>query len=232
MARKAKDAPDERPAKAAETVTTESKGAVPASPAPFASTEPQPKKQRLSVGITEQGGFDWGSMRAETQERFKGALRADLEVTKLANPDAIAPGFVPGLVQAHHVGELLDLFSFGERFFLPPLIARQSQGKVHIEPDIAEKVFSFTEQQKQELGQPGANTLNELLPEVAQRWIVKGSDIGLFLGGLFITVKAQMEQAILLQVQRDAVKPKATKPNGGVDVFAQPGSQVSEAAGD
>lgn len=232
MARKAKASPDEQPAQAAASVTPEGKGSEPQGAGPFASTETAPKKQRISLGITEEGGFDWGSMRAETQERFKGALRSDLEVTRLMRPEVVGAGIIPGLVQPSHVGELLDLFAFGQRFFLPTIIAKQSEGKVRIEPDIAEKVFSFTEQQKQELGQPGANTLNELLPEVAQRWIVKGSDIGLFLGGLFITVKAQMEQAVLLQVQRDAARPKVSKPNGEskpFDVFAQP--VTTEAAG-
>lgn len=167
------------------------------------------------------------------------ALRSDLKVTEIANPAALAPGAVPGLVQPQHVDDLLDVFGYAEQFVLPGMIVKKSQGRIaRIDPDIAERAFSFTQEQKDKLSRSGADTCNELLPEVVQRYIVKTSNVGAFFGGLMTTVKAQMEMAILLQLQRNANSPQPAapatieKPNGAartVDLGSQPAT--TEAVG-
>lgn len=179
----------------------------PEKPEPFSLREdaPTPKK-RLSLGLVESGGFDWDSMRPTTRALFEASLRSDPNVLRAVSPEVASSG----LIQPEHIHQLLDAFSFAEQWAVPAVLKKQKGIELH--PD-AYAALSFTDQQKEMLGGPGAASANDLLPESFRLYWLKGSNIAAFLGIFALCIQQHIKMALAIHLSKGAMIPQpATQP--------------------
>lgn len=182
-----------------------------AAPEPFLKLEEPPlRKSRISVALTDDGGFNWDAMKPATRDQFVAALKVDPNVLRAISPDVQQFG----MIQPENVHQLLDMVSMVERWGIPALL-KKSRG-VELHPDALE-AFQFSAQQKEMLGVPGAATANELLPESVRLWWLKGSNIGTFLAVFALCIQQHMQTAWAIHLAKGgkvASVEGTDKPNG------------------
>ena len=178
------------------------------------------RPQRLSLRLTDEGTVDWEQVSESQKEKFYNAVLNDPDalerIATAVGGDAIEVED-PLAVKPKHIGYFLDGFAWLERQVLPKYIAKKSNNQVIITPEIAHQAFSFTDEQKQEMGPDGAAFANESimphLPEWLREWLLKVGPGTKFFGALIACGLEQTKAAVKLAVQTNPQPVQQQNPN-------------------
>lgn len=170
--------------------------------------------KRISLVVGDDGRIDWDRVRPQNKEAFVSAMEGDqhtldvlgLEPRKQAGPVELQ-------ITEEHIKTFIDLYAVGERLIVPRVIKYQTKGKVVIAPELASRVFVFTEQQKDSLAPSGAQWANDALPLWVKEWIAKIGPGAQFFGSLAMITAAQTQ--IVMQEWAKSQQPKQEQPING-----------------
>jgi hypothetical protein len=167
---------------------------------------------RISFSLDESGQIDWGSMREKNKVTVEQALRGDARVrTMIAGVPSDAR-----MIQPKHVGGILSLVEFVERMTLPKMIEAKTEGRCKANPELASKIFKYTDEERKEISEPGAIFLDDHLPLTVKTWIARSGPGAEMLAAL---AKAEQRKLQMYVVMAMSASP-AIKSNG--DATAEP----------
>lgn len=151
------------------------------------------KPKRIpSLKLNESGGIDWESTRAGSREAFVEVVSRDqatLEMLGMATAKETAKKDALTF-KASHIKTFLDGFAMVEAALIPRFIAAKSKNQIQISPRIASAACVFTEEEKENLGETGAEFANTAFPEWFKKFFLEIGPGAQFFGALgFITMR-------------------------------------------
>ncbi len=111
------------------------------------------KISRISIPVSENGGIAWEGMRLSTKDEFIQILRASLTDKEFVSKLGFGNGEQFEIFDAGWTGSIYDALGAVESY-----IAQRMYG---ISPEIARKVFVFSDAEKEKLAKPTAKLLNK-----------------------------------------------------------------------
>ena len=173
-------------------------------------TETTKRTSRITLPLGDDGRIAWDQVSDKKRVAFvEAVVNDDHTLSALSLKKDIPPG--PLTITPEHVAMALDAYAAAERYVIPQLIKRQTKGIVVLGPEITSAAFVFTDEQKRQMGQPGAEYANLIFPEWLKEWLLKIGPGAQFFGLLALNTMAQTKTAVdMWKAQRRGPSAEAT----------------------
>jgi hypothetical protein len=177
-------------------------------------TKEEPSIDRLTLPLNSDGTINFSSLRERTREKLKKAFTDPAVSDRLGVASQAAP--VPEVINPLMVSGMYDLVGTVEA-----MVFSKTAG---IPPEIARKVFIYSEKEKEALAGPTIRVMNKYLGP----WFVKYQDEWMLISMLVaLTIaKATLAQTMMKMQGKVVEMPKQEEPQSGSPAPTAPAEQV------